>query len=101
MKGPTIAVMLGGKHSEGRDSDYKEDGDLSLSETRARAEDAASAFAASLEMSGRDPARIVKAFCALKVLCDHLEELEESGETDDEERSEEEEDRPEESAEEE
>ncbi len=95
MKGPSIAVMLGGGKPKG--DDYEEDGDLSLSETKARAEDAATAFAASLE--GGDAKAIVKAFCTLSTLCHHLEDLEESGETDDEEEAEAE-DEPEESAEE-
>lgn len=85
MKAPSIAVMLGGaKHD-----DAEEDGDLSLSETKALAEDAASAFADAV--GAGDPKRIVKAFCALSELCRHLEELEESGEADDEEEPEEEE----------
>lgn len=84
MKGaPSIAVMLAGK----KDGEEEGEGDLSLSETRARAEDAATAFASAVD--GKDATKIVKAFCSLKTLCDHLEELEESGETDDEPKDEE------------
>ncbi len=87
MKGPSIAVMLGGHASGGRHDDEGdpegEQGDLSLSETKARAEDAATAFADAVE--AKDARRIVKAFCALGELCRHLEELEESGESEEEE----------------
>ncbi len=77
--------MLGG--SKGGDDAYEDDGDLSLSETKDRANDAATAFASALESEGRDPKRIVKAFCTLMTLCSHIEELEESGEKDDEEEA--------------
>lgn len=63
-------------------------GDLSLSETKARAEDAATAFADAVE--AKDPKRIVKAFAALSTLCGHLDELEDAGEKDDEEEPKEE-----------
>lgn len=79
-KGPSIAVMLGSaepKEGGGGDSE------MSLSEAKSRAEDAATAFAASLEMEGRDPRRILKAFRTLSTLCAKVEELEDSGETDD------------------
>ena len=87
--GPSIAVMLGGapkldgaKHYADDDS---EAGDMSLSETKMRAEDAATALAAALE--AKEPKKIVAAFCALTVLADHLAELEDSGEKDDDETS--------------
>ena len=77
--GPSIAVMLGGaKHYD----DEEAEGDLSLSETKARAEDAAVAFQNALDT--KNPRKIVAAFCSLSVLCNHLDELEESGEKDDE-----------------
>ncbi len=81
--------MLGGSHGPphdgGDDRSAPEDSDdLSLSETKARASDAATALAAALENEGRDPKRIVQAFRSLYTLCCHLDELEESGETDDE-----------------
>jgi hypothetical protein len=90
VKGPSIAVMLGGGHSlapKSKGSSYdseeeKDETDLGLSETKARAEDAASAFADAVE--AKDAARIVKAFGALATLCEHLEELEESGEAEEE-----------------
>jgi hypothetical protein len=76
--------MLGGG-APGGEGDSEEEGDLSLSETNARARDAATAFAASLENEGRDPKRIVDAFRSLLTLCQHIDELEESGEEEDEE----------------
>lgn len=80
-KEPNVAVMLG-MPADGE----SEDGEQSLSEVRARAEDAAVAFAAAV--AGKDPKRLVKSFCALQTLCGKLEELEESGETEEEEAAE-------------
>ena len=82
MKSPSIAVMLGGKAEEAEG-----EGDLSLSEAKASAKDAASSFASAV--SAGDADKIVTAFGALAELCAHVRELEESGETDDEEAEEE------------
>lgn len=76
MKGPSIAVMLGGK-PEG-DEEEGGGGDVSLSEAKMHAEHAAIALAEAV--SARDGKRICKAFMALDQLCDHIHELEESGE---------------------
>ena len=85
MKGaPSIAVMLGGVKK-----DDESEGDLSLSEAKKSAEDAATAFADAVE--AKDAKRIVKSFHALYDLCEHVRELEESGETDEEEKKEEDE----------
>ena len=83
--------MLGAPHAAPKKSkapsyddseEEKDETDLGLSETKARAEDAASAFADAVE--AKDAGRIVKAFGALATLCEHLEELEESGEAEEE-----------------
>ncbi len=81
MKGPSIAVMLGGaKHDDAEDSDS---GELSLSEAKSSAEDAATAFADAVE--SKDAKRIVKSFGALAELCAHVSELKDSGEKDEDE----------------
>lgn len=78
MKGPSIAVMLGGGHSGGASSKGDEPEESGASETRARAEDAATVFADAVE--AKDARRIVKAFSSLSTLCDKLNELADSGE---------------------
>ena len=80
MKGPSIAVMLGGKSEP-------DEGESSMGETKQRAEDAAHALAEALQ--AKDPQRIVRAFGALSTLVGKLGELEESGESEDEEKAEE------------
>lgn len=80
-KGPDVAVMLGVPKDEG-----EEDGEQSLSEVKARAEDAATALAAAV--GAKDAKKIVDAFCSLQTLCGKLSELEESGETAEEEAAE-------------
>ena len=80
MKGPSIAVMLGGKPDDDAEGEKTE---LSLGEAKAAAADAARSFAQAIE--DKDPAKIVKAFTSLSTLCAHVEELEESGETEDKE----------------
>lgn len=80
-KEPNVAVMLGMPKDEGDDSED------SLAETKARAEDAAGAFASAV--AGKDAKKIVKAFCVLQTLCGKLTELEESGESDEEPKEEE------------
>jgi hypothetical protein len=77
---PSVAVMLGMPKEE------EEGSEDSLAETRARAEDAAGSFAAAV--AGKDPKKLVKAFCALQTLCGKLSELEDSGESDEEEAAE-------------
>lgn len=61
--------MLAGK-PDGKSDD---DGEMSSSEARERAEDAAMAFANAVE--AKDAKRIVKAFGSLSTLCGHLDEL--------------------------
>lgn len=87
MSKPDIAVMLGmPKGGEGEDDGGSES---SLSEVKARAEDAAVVFSAAIE--AKDAKKIVRAFSTLSTLCAKVDELEESGETPDEESAEEEE----------
>ncbi len=81
MKGPSIAVMLGSAKHEPSD----DEGELSLSEAKSSAEDAATAFAAAT--SEGDAKKIVSSFRSLCTLCAHLDELEESGETYDDEET--------------
>jgi hypothetical protein len=67
--------MLGAKPAE------ESGADLSLSEAKASAEDAAHAFADAVQ--AKDGKRIVRAFRALCTLCGHLDELEDAGESED------------------
>ena len=80
-KAPNVAVMLGVP-----ESDEHEDGEQSLSEVKARAEDAATAFAAAVKAG--DAKKILASFHPLYTLCMKMHELEESGETDEEEAAE-------------
>lgn len=75
--GPSIAVMLGGKASE------DEGGEPGLAEAKASAKDAATAFASAV--ASKDADGIVRAFRSLSTLCKECDDLEESGESDEEE----------------
>jgi len=78
---PTVAVMMGEKPGGEEDS-----AEQSMGEVRAAAEDAAHALADALQ--AKDAKRIVRAFCSLSTLAGKLDELEDSGETDEEEAAE-------------
>lgn len=78
-KGPSIAVMLGGK---GAPVDEESSADLSKSDAQAGAEDAAHAFADAVQ--AKDGKRMVRAFCALSELCGHLDELDDANEEEEE-----------------
>jgi len=74
VKGPSIAVMLGGKPSD------DEGGEPGLAEAKSSAKDAATALASAV--AAKDADGIVRAFRSLSTLCKEIDELEDSGESD-------------------
>jgi hypothetical protein len=75
---PSIAVMLGGK-AESED----EGGEPGLSESKAAGLDAAKALAQAV--ASKDAEGIYRAFRSLSTLCREADDLEESGESEEEE----------------
>lgn len=74
MKGPSIAVMLGSKPSA--EEDEAEPG---VSESKAAALDAAKALASAV--ASKDAEGIYRAFRSMSTLCKEVDELEDSGES--------------------
>jgi hypothetical protein len=80
--GPSIAVMLGG----GKAPDAaKDDGEPGLAEAKSSAKAAAKSLAQAV--ASKDADATYRAFRALSGLCKEIDELEDSGESDDEEPS--------------
>lgn len=76
MKGPSIAVMLGG-HAEPDGDEAHEPG---LPEAKSGAKDAAKALISAVKVG--DPEAVYRAFRSLSALCEGMDDLEDSGESD-------------------
>lgn len=77
MKGPSIAVMLGGGHDEAEES-----GEPGRAEAESSAKDGAKALIQAV--ASKNPDAVYRAFRALCGLCKEIDDLEESGEHEEE-----------------
>jgi hypothetical protein len=78
MKGPSIAVMLAGKSKD----NAEDGGEPGLAEAKSSAVDASKALMRAV--AARDAEGVYRAFRSLSTLCREIDDLEDSGESEDE-----------------